>query len=160
MTLEDYNECVDEIADGLYRFALKMTGDVDTAKDTVQEAYEKMWINRLNVQAGKAKSFLFTVAYHSVIDRKRRLKLSERYVSDMFNESCHSQYSDLNEILHRAADRLPDIQKSVLLLRDYEGYTYEEISNITGLHSSQVKVYIHRARLRMRQYIGNINALI
>ena len=160
MTSEEYNECVDKIADGLYRFSLKMTNDVDAAKDIVQESYEKMWVNRINVHADKAKSFLFTVAYRSVIDKKRRLKLSEKYVNDTFTESCHSQYSDLNEILHRAADRLPDVQKSVLLLRDYEGYSYEEIGDITGLNESQVKVYIYRARLRMKQYIGDINVLI
>ena len=160
MTSEEYNECVDKIADGLYRFSLKMTNDVDAAKDIVQESYEKMWVNRINVHADKAKSFLFTVAYRLVIDKKRRLKLSEKYVNDTFIEACHSQYSDLNEILHRAADRLPDVQKSVLLLRDYEGYSYEEIGDITGLNPSQVKVYIYRARLRMKQYIGDINVLI
>ena len=65
------------------------------------------------------------------------------------------QYSDLKEILNEAISRLPDDQRSVILLRDYEGYAYNEISEITGLSESQVKVYIYRGRLFLKNYIGN-----
>ena len=56
-------------------------------------------------------------------------------------------------MLDRALARLNDIQRSLVMLKDYEGYTYEEIAGITGLNSSQVKVYLHRARLRLKNYI-------
>jgi RNA polymerase sigma-70 factor (ECF subfamily) len=157
---EEYNNCVDKYADGLYRFALKMMNDADTAKDIVQESFEILWNRRKTVEQSKAKSYLFTVAYHSMIDRKRKHKLFAQYSETTFDEIDSKQYSDLNEILHQVAERLPDIQRSVLLLRDYEGYSYEEIKEITGLTLSQVKVYIHRARLQMRLYIGNIDSLI
>jgi RNA polymerase sigma-70 factor (ECF subfamily) len=55
---------------------------------------------------------------------------------------------------------LPEIQKSVILLRDYEGYSYEEIGNIAGLNESQVKVYIYRARLFLKEYIGTMERVI
>jgi RNA polymerase sigma-70 factor (ECF subfamily) len=157
---EEYNINVDKHADGLYRFALKIMNEMDMAKDIVQEAYEKLWINRKAVETSKAKSYLFTVAYHLMIDHKRKNKLLDKYTESTFDYAHNEQYSDLNELLHRAAERLPDIQRSVLLLRDYEGYSYEEIENITGLNLSQVKVYIHRARLQMRRYIGNIEDVI
>jgi RNA polymerase sigma-70 factor (ECF subfamily) len=48
----------------------------------------------------------------------------------------------------------------VLLLRDYEGYDYAEIGQITGLNESQVKVYIFRARTFLKNYIGKIEAVI
>jgi RNA polymerase sigma-70 factor (ECF subfamily) len=95
-----------------------------------------------------------------MIDRKRKYKLYRQYEETGCDEVNNEQYSDLNEVLHRAAERLPDIQKSVLLLRDYEGYSYEEIEQITGLNLSQVKVYIHRARTQMKLYIGSIDAVI
>ncbi|MDR3247050.1 MAG: RNA polymerase sigma factor [Prevotellaceae bacterium] len=160
MTPDEYNKCVDKYADGLYRFALKIMNEMDMAKDIVQETFEKMWVSRKTVEVSKAKSYLFTVAYHSMIDKKRQIKLFDKYVNETFDDVHNEQYSDLNELLHRAAERLPDIQKSVLLLRDYEGYSYEEIENITGLSLSQVKVYIHRARLQMKQYIGSMDAVI
>jgi RNA polymerase sigma-70 factor (ECF subfamily) len=157
---EEYNISVDKHADGLYRFALKIMNEMDMAKDIVQESFEILWVNRKTVEATKAKSYLFTVAYHSMIDKKRKCKALDKYAESTFDYAHSEQYSDLNELLHRAAERLPDIQRSVLLLRDYEGYPYEEIANITGLNLSQVKVYIHRARLMMRQYLGSIDNVI
>jgi len=133
---------------------------MDMAKDTVQDAFERLWISRKNVEVAKAKSYLFTVAYHSMVDKKRKYKLLDKYTNEMFDDTDNEQYSDLNELLHRAAERLPEIQRSVLLLRDYEGYSYEEIEKITGLSLSQVKVYIYRARLQMKQYIGSIDAVV
>jgi RNA polymerase sigma-70 factor (ECF subfamily) len=63
-------------------------------------------------------------------------------------------------VLNNALDKLPEIQKSVVLLRDYEGYDYAEIGKITGLNESQVKVYIFRARATLKNYIGNLEAII
>ena len=57
-------------------------------------------------------------------------------------------------------EKLPEIQRSVVLLRDYEGYSYQEIGEITGLTESQVKVYIYRARLFLKAYIGQIDSVI
>jgi RNA polymerase sigma-70 factor (ECF subfamily) len=45
-------------------------------------------------------------------------------------------------------------------LRDYEGYSYEEIGKITGLNESQVKVYIYRARLNLKEYIGSLENVV
>jgi RNA polymerase sigma-70 factor (ECF subfamily) len=56
--------------------------------------------------------------------------------------------------------RLPEIQKTVITLRDYEGYSYEEIGEITGLNPSQVKVYIYRARVTLKNYIGRLDRVI
>jgi RNA polymerase sigma-70 factor (ECF subfamily) len=68
-------------------------------------------------------------------------------------ETSFNDYSDLKEILDMAVGKLPEIQRSVILLRDYEGYSYEEIGNITNLKESQVKVYIYRARVFLKKYI-------
>ena len=161
MTAEEYNKCVDICADSLYRFAVKVLRQTETAKDIVQESFEKLWINRKKVEAVKAKSFLFTIAYHTMIDGIRKEKRKAEFVAETCgNEPCGEQYSDLNELLHRAADRLPEVQRTALLLRDYEGYSYEEIGEITGLNESQVKVYIYRARQQIKQYIGSIEAVV
>jgi len=55
---------------------------------------------------------------------------------------------------------LPEIQRSVILLRDYEGYNYEEIAEVTELTLSQVKVYIFRGRQKLKEYIGSIEAVL
>jgi len=72
----------------------------------------------------------------------------------------HNDYNDLKEILKVALEKLPEIQKSVIMLRDYEGYSYQEIGEITQLNESQVKVYIFRARKTLRNYLGKLENVI
>jgi RNA polymerase sigma-70 factor (ECF subfamily) len=62
--------------------------------------------------------------------------------------------------LEEALGRLGETQRSLVMLKDYEGYSYEEIGEITGLNSSQVKVYLHRARLQLKEYIVRIENVI
>ena len=161
MTVKDYNECVDKHADGVYRFILKSVKDEDKAKDIVQDSFTKMWEKVNDIAAEKAKSYLFTAAYHTMIDTFRRenrlTSFEEVSTTDMTTEN---QYNDLKEILDEAVKKLPDIQRSVLLLRDYEGYSYEEIGRMTDLNESQVKVYIFRARSFLKNYIGSLDSVI
>ena len=63
-------------------------------------------------------------------------------------------------MLQVALDRLPDVQKQAVLLRDYEGYKYEEIGEILNLSESQVKVYIFRARKALQQYLTSIEHVL
>ena len=161
MTTAKYNKCVDEHADGLYRFILKNIKDEEEAKDVVQDSFEKMWRNKDNVEGAKARSYLFTTGYHTMIDRIRKQKYVSSYTEVNEESLFHTkQYTDLKEILNNAINLLPDTQKAVILLRDYEGYSYEEIGNITGLNESQVKVYIYRARLFLKEYIGSPEKVI
>ncbi len=161
MTAKEYNISVDTYADGVYRFVLKNIKNEDKAKDIVQDTFEKLWIKAETVSYSKVKSYIFTSAYHTMIDYIRKDK--RQSIMDEGIELKHShekQYSDLSELLEEAIDLLPDIQKSVILLRDYEGYSYKEIADTTKLNESQVKVYIFRARKFLKNYIGTIETVI
>ncbi len=161
MTEEDYNRCVEKHADNVYRFVLKNIKDEDKASDIVQDAYEKMWRHRDGVNPDKAKSYLFTTAYHVLVDavrkEKHQVSIDHINLSGLYGETS---YSDLGEILHKAIDQLPETQKMVVMFRDYEGYSYEEIEQITGLSESQVKVYIYRARVFLKNYIGKMEVVV
>jgi RNA polymerase sigma factor (sigma-70 family) len=161
MTVEEYNFCVDQYSDNVYRFILKNIRDTDKAKDIVQDSFEKMWIKVDSIDYEKAKSYLFTTAYHTMIDLLRREKKFGDFNTVKHENYSHTdQYSDLNEVLHEAIKLLPEAQRTVILLRDYEGYTYEEIAEITGLNESQVKVYIYRGRMFLKDYIGKLETVI
>ncbi len=161
MTSKEYNKCVDEHADGLYRFILKNMRDEEEARDVVQDSFEKMWRNHESVDAKKSKSYLFTTGYHTMIDRIRRKKHVSDFTKVNEDSLFHTeQYSDVKKILNEALNLLPDIQKAVITLRDFEGYSYEEIGTITKLNESQVKVYIYRARLFLKEYIGSMERVI
>ncbi len=163
MTKDEYNKCVEEHADGVFRFLTKNLKDADTARSVVQSAFEKMWVRHHDIEAGKAKSYLFTTAYHLMIDE---IKYSQRFVNMeeavMNHTGEHKSYqnNEVKQMVNKAAAQLPEEQRSVLMLRDYEGYSYDEIARITGLNLSQVKVYLFRARVFIKNYIGKMEAVI
>ena len=161
MHVKEYNQSVDLYSDNVFRFILKNIRDEDRARDIVQDSYEKLWRNAENVNFEKVKSYLFTTAYHTMIDVLRKDK-RQTYMEDyQVPEEMHDdQYSDLAEILNEAVGRLPEIQRSVILLRDYEGYSYKEIGDITTLSEAQVKVYIYRARVFLKNYIGKMDLVL
>jgi RNA polymerase sigma factor (sigma-70 family) len=152
MTDKDFNNCVDNYSDGVYRFIVKNIGLQADAQDIVQTAFEKLWINRSKVETVKAKSYLFTVAYHQMIDHIRKDK--KYNTTDNFEEvkiSIHQEGNgELRQILLKAINELNPTQRSLVLLKDYEGYSYQEIGEIMDLSESQVKVYLHRARLILK----------
>ena len=161
MNSKEYNQSVDLYSDNVYRFILKNIRDEERARDIVQDTYEKLWRNAPNVNADKVKSYLFTAAYHTMIDVIRKDKRQTLLEDHKVPEETHDhQYSDLSEILNEAVNRLPEIQRTVLLLRDYEGYSYQEIGEVTLLSEAQVKVYIYRARVFLKTYIGKMELVI
>jgi len=161
MTIAQYNRCVDDFADGLFRFVAKNLRDKERAKDIVQDSFTKLWEKVESVNYEKAKSYLFTTSYHTMIDVIRKEKRTDLIEEWTGNEGVqHPVKTGLKEIVESALSRLPDIQRTVVLLRDYEGYSYEEIGGITGLSEAQVKVYIYRARTSMKLFLGKLDLVL
>jgi len=161
MTVKEYNRVVDDHADALYRFILKSIKVGDHASDIVQDAFEKLWRHVAEIDAASAKSWLFSTAYHQMIDNIRRgskIVLTESYDERSILSDEH--HSDLGELLNMALERLPEQQKTVILLRDYEGYSYKEIADITGLTEPIVKISIYRGRMELKRFIGKVEAII
>lgn len=161
MTVKEYNNTVELYSDGVFRFILKNIRDEEKAKDIVQDAFAKMWQKADEIKAEKSKSYLFTAAYRTMIDLIRREKKQGNWDEVAEKSYSHNQqYTGLNEILQSALERLSEVQRSVIMLRDYEGYDYSEIGEITGLNLSQVKVYIFRARKALKDYLVSMETVI
>ena len=164
MTKDEYNKCVQHFSDGLFRFVLSNIRNRELAEDIVQESFVKVWERRNDIPMEKAKPYLFTTAYHTLVDQTRRKEytafVSEEAVSFINAQGGSPHYPDVQEVLHQALATLPEVQSSAILLRDYEGYSYEEIGNITGLTESQVKVYIFRGRTALKNYLKSMDNLI
>jgi RNA polymerase sigma factor (sigma-70 family) len=161
MTEKEYNDCVNLYADNVYRFIVKNLRHEEDARDVVQTAFEKLWRAREEVDNSKCKSYLFTVAYNGMIDHLRKIK--RVHLKEEFREETrvsNRQHNNTKEILERALAKLSETQRSLVLLKDYEGYSYEEIGKIMNLSESQVKVYLHRARLQLKDYIVKVENVI
>ena len=155
MNTKSYNQAVTDYSDRLLRFILKnLHKDMETARDIVQNCYEALWKNRENVMKEKAKSFLFQVAHNQVVDVYRksgRILLVEDYHENALTH--HDVNNDAKEILHAALLRLSVHQRSMILLKDYEGYSYAEIAHILNTNESQVKINLFRARKKLKDII-------
>lgn len=154
MTEFEYNQCVNNHADGLFRFIVKNLRHEEDARDIVQTSFEKLWRNRDQVETTKAKAYLFTIGYNQMIDhirKNKRVQLKEEFEEQTGIQ--YQQHAGLKRTLMEALNRLNETQKSLVMLKDYEGYSYEEIGQIMNLNESQVKVYLHRARLTLKTYL-------
>jgi RNA polymerase sigma-70 factor (ECF subfamily) len=161
MDRSQYNQCVEQYADRLFRFAFSSLRNREQAEDVVQESFARVWEKVKTVDFAKAKSYLFTTAHHAMIDEVRqRQRTSDIEELATFADPKGVPYPDVNEILHKALATLPEAQRNAVLLRDYEGYSYQEIGDITGMTEAQVKVNIFRARTALKNKLKSIDNLI
>jgi RNA polymerase sigma-70 factor (ECF subfamily) len=151
---------VDDFADGLFRFAIKNTRSKEIAEDFVQDTFMKVWEKHETIEFTKCRSYLFTTMYHLIVDwSKKPISISENNTLQSISTKEQKPF-DIQKIIDEALDKLNYIQKTVLMLRDYEGYTYSEIAEITSLSETQVKVYIFRARQQMKAYIVKLDLVL
>jgi RNA polymerase sigma factor (sigma-70 family) len=160
VTIDEYNQCVDDFADALYRFAKKSVNDSELAKDFVQDAFEKLWVKLPTVESGKGKAYLFTTIHNSTIDFHRKEKKKSEHLKISKTSIYEIPPIDLKEQMNHAVSLLTEIQRHVIMLRNYEGYSYDEIGDITNLTEHQVKVYIFRARKHLREYLVSLENLL
>lgn len=134
----------------------------DDAQDIVQDVFEKLWVNRRKVDKLKAKSWMFTTAHNAMINFIHR---SKRSVAMELNELPETLTHDVNifesnEVVQRAVSILPPVQRSIMLLRDLEGYSYQEIGDMLNISDSQVKVYLFRARKKIKKQLKGLVELV
>lgn len=162
MKRQEYNIAVSTHSGKLYGFALKFLRNSEDAQDVMQDVFEKLWINRKKVEAEKAKAWMFTTAHNAMINfvmKKQRMILPG---DDLIPETAKMERSvfESSQVVDRAVSILPPVQKSIILLRDLEGYTYDEIGNILELSPSQVKVYLFRARNKIKKQLKGLTQLV
>ena len=162
MKRKEYNIVVKEHSNNLYGYAIKFLRDTEDAKDIVQDVFEKLWLNRTNVEFAKAKSWMFTTAHNAMINfsnKKGRVQLTSEIMMFEKGEVTPNSFES-NQVVERAVSILPPIQKSIILLRDLEGYSYKEIGDILELSDAQVKVYLFRARKKIKKQLKGLIELV
>lgn len=154
MDADSFAQLVDDHADAMYRFAHSLLNEGDAAEDAVQDAFEGLWRKRDTVAPGKHKSYLFTSVHNRCMDvLRRRRPTVEAEVGLAKVGSAPEAAHDLQTHLHQALQTLSDRQQSLVLLRDYEGYSYAEIAEITAMSLDAVKVNLFRARKALRAHL-------
>jgi RNA polymerase sigma-70 factor (ECF subfamily) len=158
---QEYNRAVETYAGNLYGYAIRFLRSEHDAQDIVQDVFEKLWLNRKKVEYLKVKSWMFTTAHNAMINflnRKDRMQYGDA-VNTRHDENEQSNRYEAREIVDKAVSFLPPVQKSVVLLRDLEGYTYQEIGEILEISEAQVKVYLFRARKKLKNQLQELMEL-
>jgi RNA polymerase sigma-70 factor (ECF subfamily) len=156
--------------DRLYRLALRLTGDPATAEDVVQEAFLKLMrgADRIEGRSGLA-TWLYRVAYNASLDRLRERKALLQLPEDEHDAPLPQptvlaplprspeallRDAETRQALEQAIAELPHAQRAAFLLRDVEGLTTAEAAEALGLSEANLKVRLHRARLRLRERLA------
>lgn len=161
ISVKQYNEAVHEYTQNVFRFLMKSLKDKQAAEDLLQDCFLRLWENRDKVDKLKIKSWLFAVAHNSMINYVKKDHRTTNLFGNENNQVVYQKHRfDLKIIIDAALNKLPAIQKSILLLRDLEGYEYKEIAEILDLNESQVKVYLFRARVKIKNSIKSIMNVI
>ena len=152
------------LKDRLYRLALRITLNPAEAEDAVQDTLIRVWEHREEWEKiDSIEAYAHTICRNIALDMagkagRGNVQLSED--TSMFNAQC-SMFNEYEQkerlsLIRKIMDTLPEVQRSIMELRDIEGKTYQEIGNILKLTESQVKVYLHRARTSIRQQAEKI----
>lgn len=158
MTPTEFNKCVDEHADPLFRYCVGLTRNSTDADDLVQTAFRKLWENRKGLESKVAKSWLYRTAYRSMIDDYRKVRREREYrnLQEERSTEFHSSVEE-KDLVRKALEVLTDEQKNLILLRDYEGYSYQELCDMTGMSMSNVKTTLFRCRKKMKEKLLEMN---
>ncbi len=140
----------------LFRYLLSLTGDSHFAEDLMQETFYRMLVHIDYYKGEEIRPWLFTIAYNAFIDWYRKEKKYKTTTVEEFHlpnvPSTEHEYFVKHEIASwlDSLSSLPLERRNVLLLRDYYGFSYKEIAEMTGLSLAKVKIELHRGRKEAR----------
>ncbi len=155
MNIKEYNQAVNKLSDALYRFALQYTKEDSEAEDMVQETFITLWENLGKVNAEQVKNYVYTVIHNRITSHFRHEEIKRGYQAEAGTGAfaAETDTPEVKDLLQYALQQLPALQKEILMLRDWEGFSYKEIAGILQLSESQVMVYLFRARNKARKLL-------
>ena len=159
---EAYRTLYDAYERPLYVYCCRLMGSEEEAKDLFQEIWIRMYRMRgEQIQVRRFSGLLFTIARNYCLNAIRDSKVLAMTPLDDMNEDTEAFFrtrdiesSDLRELLQKAMAQLPLQQREAFILREYVGYSYDEVAEIMGTNAANVRARAHRARERLRKVIG------
>jgi RNA polymerase sigma-70 factor (ECF subfamily) len=143
----------------IYRFALYLCGNRAEAEDIASETFVRAWNASGEIRAATAKAYLFTIARNCYLEGLRR-SVRQTELDEAMPDGAADPFADAQrrmelESVLAVLQRMPEIDRTVLLLRVQEEWAYQEIADVVGLSLPAVKVKIHRARLKLSEWRAN-----
>lgn len=165
MTAEEFKSRLLPVKNKLFRLAFTLLSNRQEAEDTVQEVYLKMWNMRNDLVKYKStEALMVTITRNLCLDKLKSKKNKTISINQTFsiqesnNPEQAAEEMNMVNIVKQIMQQLPVQQKTVIHLRDIEGYDYEEIVKITGFEMNYVRVNISRGRKKIRETIQKMQS--
>lgn len=160
MNTEEFKKKLFPVHQKLFRLAYRFLASKADAEDIIQEVYLKLWNMRDKLgEVQNPEAFATTITKNMCLDRLKFKRVVPLDAAEMSN-STHSpasenpassyENSDNVRIVKDIIDKLPDQQKSIIVMRDVEEYSFDEIQEVTGLNMNNIRVNLSRARKQVR----------
>jgi len=164
MSPEEYRQAVHDHSDRVHSYAAWLLRDLEEARDVMQDALMKLWINHPLVHPGAARTWLLKAVCRMCMDRVRRrpprplgrtIDLGALTPSSAMNPLPDSIAIDREQrsALTEALGTLPIRERALILLREVQNLSYEELSEVLEMPLGSIKGTLHRARQRLREML-------
>ena len=161
----DFRNDILPLKDSLFRLALRITLNKAEAEDVVQDTMMRVWKRREAMkEVEQMDAFCYTICRNLALDKMKRAEWRSRAISadggeqveapDLSwnaNPERRTEQHDRVNLVRMIINKLPEKQRTVIQLRDFEGKTYKEIALIMNVSEEQVKVNLFRARQTIKQ---------
>lgn len=158
-----FRQWVEEYQDQAWTLARYMLKDPSEAEDICQESFVKLWHHQDSIDPEKVRPWLMKVVRNGCLDRIRRRRPETELEGSA--EADHApgpaqglEQSEIGRTLKAAIEALREPYRSLVVLRDVQEHSYEEVAGTLELSMSQVKVYLHRARKELREQLAPLRA--
>lgn len=165
MTVNDFNSKVVPLGEKLYRYAYRFLEDAEQSQDAVQEIFIKLWNQkeRLN-EIENIEAFAIRVTRNHCLDVIKSRRTVSLDVNDYFKDRISDESDPEKELyksdsmikLAKLIEELTEPHRTVLRMRDIDGYTNEEVGETLGLSAGNVRVVLSRARKKVREGLEKI----
>jgi len=163
MTAEEFKDKVIPYSVKLYPLIFRILKNEEETRDALQDLMLKLWNKRTDLkQCSNLSAYIITVAKNDSFDllkKKRPHVITEKDEFKILNieaSSIDPEKQEKYEYIHKTIEKLPDKYKTVIQYRDIDGFTFEEIKEITGFEITHIRVILSRARLKVKQEIEKI----
>jgi RNA polymerase sigma-70 factor (ECF subfamily) len=168
MNAEEFKAKVLPVNQKLLRLSVRFLGNLQEAEDAVQEVYTKLWVMREKLaDINNVEAFATTMTKNLCLDKlkaRHTVRLDDHLPAISNRESAlenphhTSENQDSMSYVKLIIDNLPEQQKSVIILRDIEEYSFEEIQEVTGLDLNYIRVNLSRARKQVREELIKVHS--
>jgi RNA polymerase sigma-70 factor (ECF subfamily) len=153
-----YRQWTDEHQDRVWSLSLYLLGERAEAEDVTQEAFTRLWQHRGSMSDARVGPWLLRVTRNLCLDRIRQRRPQadpeELAATEESAPDAGLERGRLAVLLRHSVARLAEPYRSLIILRDVQQHSYEDVAGVTGLSLPQVKTYLHRARKQLRDQLA------